>query len=128
MRRWIEEIDALLRDLNPSWHFVGCLEPLIHITEGDEELIISADLPCVKKEDIELFCTEGAVEIRAKMSRQVKFERWGTVQREITFNSFRRSIALPAEVIPEKAKASFKGGILEIRLPKKIKKTRIEVE
>lgn len=126
--RWFEEIDAMLRDLSPSWHSRGCLEPLIHITEGEEEILISADLPCVRKEDIELYCTENAVEIRAKMSRQVRFERWGTVQREITFNSFRRSIALPAEVIPEEAKASFKGGILEVRLPKKIKKTRIRID
>jgi HSP20 family protein len=123
----MEEIDAMLRDLAPSWHSTGCLEPLIHVREGDEEIIISADLPCVKKKDIELFCTEDAIEIRAKMARHLRFERWGTVQREITFKSFRRSIALPVQVIPEKAKASFRGGILEIRLPKKIRKRRIEV-
>lgn len=118
----------MLRDLTPSWHSAGCLEPLIHVREEDEEIVISADLPCVRKEDIEIYCTEDAIEIRAKMARHMRFERWGTVQRKITFNSFRRSIALPVRVDPEKARASFRGGILEIRLPKKIKKTRIKVE
>lgn len=128
MRRWMEDIDAMLRDIAPSWHSAGCLEPLIHMREEDEEIVISADLPCVKKEDIDIYCTEDAIEIRAKMTRDLRFERWGTVQREITFNSFRRSIALPAQVVPERARASFRGGILEIRLPKKIKKTRIKIE
>lgn len=128
-RDWLaEEIDSMLRDLQPSWRTIGCLEPLIHIREDDDELVISADLPCVKKEDIQLFCTERSLEIKAKMSRQVKFDRWGTVQREITFNAFQRSIALPAEVIPSKAKASFKNGLLTLRLPKKITKTKIEID
>ena len=124
----MEEIDAMLGDFSPSWHSAGCLEPLIHVREEDGEIVISADLPCVRKEDIELYCTEDAIDIRAKMTRRMRFERWGTVQRKITFNSFRRTIALPARVEPEKAKASFRGGILEIRLPKKVKKTRIKVE
>lgn len=126
---WIEdEIALMLRELHPSWRTVGCLEPLIHVEEGEDEIVVSADLPCVMKEDIQLFCTERSVEIQAKMSRQVKFEKWGTVQREIAFNSFRRSIALPAEVIPEKAKASFRNGLLTMKLPKNITKTRIEIE
>ena len=62
------------------------------------------------------------------MSRHVKFEKWGTVQREITFNSFKRSIDLPAEVIPEEAKASFKSGILTLWLPKKPAKTQIAID
>lgn len=129
MRRWIEEeIASMLREFQPSWHTVGCLEPLIHVREEDDEIVVSADLPCVKKEDVKVFCTPQSLEIQAKMTRHVKFEKWGTVQREITFNSFKRSINLPAEVIPEEAKASFKSGLLTLRLPKKITKTRVEID
>jgi len=129
MGRWIEEeIASMLREFKPSWHTIGCLEPLIHIHEEDDEIVVSADLPCVKKEDVKIFCAQRSLEIQATMSRHVKFEKWGTIQREITFNSFKRSIDLPAEVIPEEAKASFKSGILTLQLPKKTTKTRIEID
>ena len=129
MRRLIEEeIASMVREFQSSWHTVGCLEPLMHIHEKDDEIVVSADLPCVKKEDIKVFYAQQSLKITATMSRHVKFEKWGTVQREITFNSFKRSIDLPAEVIPEEAKASFKSGILTLQLPKKTTKTRIEID
>lgn len=107
-----------------SW----CLEPLVYVREEGDALVISADLPCVRKEDIQVFLTEDAAEITAKTNRVLKFRGWGIIQQEVEFSSLRKIVSLPLRIVPEKAKAKFRQGILEIRAPKKLKKRRIEIE
>lgn len=105
-----------------------CLEPLVYVREEEDVLVISADLPCVRKEDIQVFLTEDAAEITAKMNRVLKFGGWGILRQEVEFSSLRKIVSLPLKIVPEEAKAKFRHGILEIRVPKKLKKRRIEVE
>jgi HSP20 family protein len=129
---WIrEEIDSFFEEIErPSWNLERkCLEPLVYVRDEDDEVVVDVDLPCVrKKEDIEVISTEKMLEIKAKMERAVKFGRWGTVQKDVNFDAFHRIIRLPSEVIPEEVRAKFDRGLLEVRLPKKHRKTRIEIE
>ena len=112
-----------------GWNLRGkCIEPLVYVREEGEELVISADLPWVRKENIKVFLTEDTAEIAAEIERTLKFRGWGIIRKEIEFNSMRKVVSLPLEVVPEEAKAKFRHGILEIRVPKKIKKKRIEIE
>lgn len=105
-----------------------CLEPLVHIEDRDDELTVIADLPGVRKEEIEVNSTENIIEIKAKLRRAFKFSRLGTIHKEINFEYFHKVIKLPSAVIPEKSKAIFKRGMLEIKIPKKYEKKRIVVE
>jgi len=75
-------------------------EPLVDIIEGDEEIIIVAEVPGVEKEEIDLNATETELEIKAG-------------------DKYYKHLELPTEVIPDKAKATYKNGVLEIRLPRK---------
>ncbi|MHA1207937.1 MAG: archaeal heat shock protein Hsp20 [Candidatus Freyarchaeota archaeon] len=85
-------------------------EPLTDVIETENEVIIVAETPGIDKEEIQLNSTENEVEIRAG-------------------NKFYKKVQLPAVVDPEKAKASYKNGILEIKIPKKEKKgTGIKIE
>jgi len=104
------------------------IRPLAQVRETDDKVVVSIDLPYVKKENIQLNVTEDRVEVSAEMDRCIKYDRWGTVQRDCEFRSYRRSVALPSEVKPEEATARFKSGVLEIELPKKIQRRRIEVQ
>lgn len=104
-----------------------CLNPLVQVREGDEEVTVTADLPCVDKEDIDLTVEKRSLKIKAAMKRKVRFKRWGGVHRKISFNSFRKNVPLPAEVIPEKSEAKFKNGVLRINLKKKRGK-KIDIE
>tara|TARA_B100000315_G_scaffold256650_1_gene303081 strand:+ start:1505 stop:1855 length:351 start_codon:yes stop_codon:yes gene_type:complete len=106
----------------------GCSEPLIQINEEEDEIIISADLPCVNKEDIKIFCTEQTLEIHAKITKYNRFEKWGTLNQEITFKYFKRSINLSTKILKDKVKANFKNGILILRLPKNTLKTQIYID
>ncbi|RLI28271.1 hypothetical protein DRO53_00865 [Candidatus Bathyarchaeota archaeon] len=104
------------------------LKPLVHVYETEDEVIVTIDLPYVRKEDIKLSASEDTLKIEAPIRERVKLSRWGPYQREVEFEYFRRTIKLPSNVEPERAKAKFKDGILQVFLPKKIYGYRIAVE
>lgn len=134
MRRRMEEtinkfFESFPEPFKPSWNCeTRCLEPLHHIDETKGELIVTVDLPLVKdKSKIEIDAVEDHVEIMAILDKPVKWERWGTTQREIEFERLHKFIKLPERINPEEAKAEFKSGILTLRLPKKLKTYKVEI-
>ncbi|AAL82007.1 Hsp20/alpha crystallin family protein [Pyrococcus furiosus DSM 3638] len=94
-------------------------EPFVDIFDNGDEFVITAELPGVRKEDIKVRVTEDTVYIEATVKREKELEREGAVRIERYFTGYRRAIRLPEEVIPEKAKAKYNNGVLEIRVPKK---------
>jgi HSP20 family protein len=104
-----------------------CLEPLTNIIETEDQIIITADLPYVKKDNISLHVTENMLDLQATLDESVKFAQWGTVQRNIDFCKFHTHIKLPANVDSDNIAATFKSGFLQIRFPKKIKRFKIEI-
>lgn len=104
------------------------LKPLVHISETEDEIVVTIDLPYVRKEDIKLSASENTLKIEAPVRERIKISRWGPYQREVEFEYFRRTITLPSVVDPERARARFKDGILQVVLPKKIYGYRIVVE
>lgn len=105
-----------------------CLEPLCYIEDRGGHFLVSADLPFVEKENIDVSLTGDLLEINARMKTSYRFSRLGVVQREIEFESFHKILRLPSGVDIEKAKARFRNGVLEIELPKKIQKKSIEID
>jgi len=104
--------------------------PFVDVQETDKEIIIGAEIPGVDKRDITINATEDSIEISAEVSTEAKEEKEGFLRRERRYGKFYRSLPLPSEVDPTKAKATYKNGILEIRLPKvgTSKKKTIKVE
>ncbi len=86
----------------------------IDLIETDDELVALVALPGASKEKIDLRVTEDSLYVDAKANpREGKYLR-----REINTMGLKREIKLPVEVKPEQVRASFKDGILEVRLPK----------
>ncbi len=127
-----EEIDRIFEEAlsgHPMWNpQLSCLEPLAQVSESEDKVTVTVDLPFVKKEDVKLDVTPQELNIEAKMQRHVIYNKWGTVQRTCKFRDFTKTIKLPSEVIPELAKAKFRQGFLLIEIPKKTKKHKIEIE
>jgi len=107
-----------------------CLEPLYDIHETEDAIEVTVDLPGVEdKKDISINIKENMLEIEAKIKKPVRFERWGTSQREMAFAHYYKQIQIPEEKIDlEKAKATFRDGILRVILPLKKKGFRINIE
>lgn len=103
------------------------LSPLTQITETEAEVIVTVDLPCVRKEDIKINATSQAVRIEAPMRECVKLSPFG-VGRPMEFDNFRKTIILPAHVDPTNSRVRFKNGVLQMRFNKKIEGTPIKVE
>ncbi len=98
----------------------------VDLMETEEELIALVSLPGAAKESIDLRVTEDSLLIDAKATvREGKYLR-----REMSTLSRKREIKLPIEIKPEQVKASFKDGILEVRLPKLVvvNAKRVQVE
>jgi HSP20 family protein len=107
----------------PPW--VGELEnrvmrlPSVDIIDHDTEVVVRAAVPGMKKEDLDLSLTQNTISLAGKITREEKEEKADYVRSEIYRGDFSRTLNLPAEVVAERAKASFKDGVLEVVVPKK---------
>jgi HSP20 family protein len=125
MERWFEE--AFRRPfslLGPSWlPRLRATEmeeaiPSVDIFEEGDNVVVKAELPGIKKEDVDVSMTDNVISISGEKKKEEKVERKNYYREERSYGSFTRSFRLPMEVQTDKAKAQFKEGILEIRIPK----------
>jgi len=104
----------------------------IDMFEVGNELVIKAELPGIKKDEISINFTDDAITISGEKKTEEKTERKDYYRVERSFGSFTRKIRLPVEIQVEKAHASYNDGVLEIRMPKsaaELKKVRkIEIK
>lgn len=108
----------------------GFREPLVDINETSDEVIVTAELPGVPKENIELNLTDNTLEIKASQKQEVSLEKGGIRKRERRSMNFYRLIELPCGVDASKVKATFNNGVLEVKMPKleKAKRHSIKIE
>jgi HSP20 family protein len=93
--------------------------PAVDILETENELILKADVPELKLEDIDIRMENGTLSIKGE--RKVELEEGGKGYRRIerSYGSFARYFELPDTVDPEKVAADYKNGVLTVTLPKK---------
>lgn len=123
------EFDRLLEELMPREEGERVFAPVVDVYETDQELVVKAELPGVKKENVEVSIRDNALHIRGE-KREEKEEKTETYHRvERVYGKFERVLPLPADVKVESAKAEFKDGVLEIRIPKAegAKEKKIEI-
>ncbi|MBS7626273.1 MAG: Hsp20/alpha crystallin family protein [Candidatus Bathyarchaeia archaeon] len=129
IEREIEEAFEELFYGRPMWDSsTGRLEPLTEVTETLDKIVVTMDLPLVRKENIHLTIEEDYLKLEAPLERTIRFERWGIIPRHCEFKSFYKIVELPAKVNPEEAKARFKNGVLSVELPKIVRGHKIPVE
>jgi len=103
--------------------------PAVDIEETDKEYIVKADLPEVKKENVKVNFENGMLTIEGerRMEKEEKSNRFHKVER--AYGKFVRRFAMPSEVDAEHVVATFKDGVLNVRLPKTVvSKKAIEVK
>jgi HSP20 family protein len=84
---------------------------------GDQELVLKAELPDMAREDIDITVENGVLTVKGekKLSNEVKEEQFHHVERR--YGAFSRSFSLPQTVDPNKVSAEYKQGVLTVRLP-----------
>ncbi len=115
----------------PRMRFPEMRHMPVNITETDKQVVVRAELPGFKKDEINLSVTEGTIEISAA-KRQEKIERGERYYREEKkTGATRRLFTLPATVDPDKVEAQLADGVLTITMPKAKeikKKKKVEVK
>jgi HSP20 family protein len=94
------------------------MTPSVDIFEEGHDVVLKAELPGMKKEEIEVKLTEDMITLSGEKKKEEKIEKKNYHRLERSYGSFVRSFRLPAEVQTDQVKAQFKDGILEIRIPK----------
>ncbi len=136
MERWFE--DVFRRRIMPTWFprlrwpEVEEVSPSFDIFEEGDDVVVKGELPGIKKEDLDVNLTDDTITISGEKKKEERTERKDYYKLERSYGSFSRSFSLPEEVQTDKAKAKFKDGVLEIRVPKteesKKKKKKVEIE
>ena len=114
----------------PRERIEGLWTPLLDLEETKDSVIARVELPGMKKEDIKISVVNNVLTISGERRHQTE-EKGKTYYRiERSYGKFQRAIELPSEVIADKAKASYKDGILELVMPKseKAKEKEIAIE
>lgn len=97
----------------------GVRTPYVDVVEKDGAIHVRAELPGVSKEDLSISVQGDVLKIQASLQKEEKEETGTFHRRELVHGTYRRSVHLPTPVIPEKATATFKHGVMELTLPKK---------
>ena len=114
MQKMFEEVQDTGRGLASD--FTGSLP--VDIQEEDEEYIMTADLPGVEKDEINITGDESSVEISAESEAEMKEENEKYIRRERRSRTFRRTVAWPQPVDPETISAEYDEGVLTITADK----------
>ena len=101
----------------------------VDVKEDDKSYTVHADIPGVKKEDIQVAIDGPQVTLSAEVKREKEIGEGERVQHtERVFGKVSRSFSLPQELDEAKAEAKFRDGVLELTLPKKAAAARKQIE
>ncbi|MEE9116282.1 MAG: Hsp20/alpha crystallin family protein [Thermoplasmata archaeon] len=127
----MREMDRMMSSMTPAWRHQlvrpsrpwaeypsGVKQPPVDIMETADSIIVTAELPGIEKGDVDVHITEDSIEIEAEMKVDETEEGEDYYRRERRYTSLFRQLALPTEVLPDKAKASMDNGVLEVTVPK----------
>lgn len=107
--------DAFTRPLNIR---DGWSVPAIDMYQTDDEIVVKASIPGFKAEDVQINVTGDVLTIKGDLKQQDEKKDRSWHIREQRWGSFERGLALPTNVVADKAKAEFENGILTVTLPK----------
>jgi len=119
-RRWMEGFEPfgwrkpLWPEVDEKFDFL----PNVDIVDRDDVLLIRAEMPGVKKEDLEITIAGDRLTFEAKREFEEKEEEDDFFRHEMAYGRMFRTVRLPVEVHGDKAKAELKDGIVELHLPK----------
>lgn len=130
LRRFGEGMEQLFADFGAGglmprgFNELADWTPQIEIFERDNQLVIRADLPGLKKDDVQIELRDDSVVLRGERQEERKEEREGVYTTERTYGRFYREIPLPEGGDTDEATATFRDGVLEITIPHEEGQTR----
>ena len=97
----------------------GDLMPNVDVTEEDDKIMVTAELPGMKEEDVDLTLKDGVLTLKGEKKSETDEEKDNVHMKERRYGSFMRSFRLPKSIDEEAAEALFEDGVLKVTLPKR---------
>jgi HSP20 family protein len=118
-------MDRLFEDsfVSPlTWRTIGGgndnLTPPIDVHETADEIVVTASLPGMKADDVEITMTGQTLTMRGEFKADEEIQKDQYLYRERRFGSFSRTVQLPTRVEGDRAQANFTDGVLRLSIPK----------
>jgi HSP20 family protein len=105
-------------------------QPAVEISETDNDIVVKAELPGIDPKNVEVNVTGDGLTIKGEAKTEQEEKKRNYYRRELRYGAFQRTVALPIEVKGEEAKATFRHGILEVKVPKaeRVRPKTVKVE
>lgn len=129
LRRIREDVDRMF-DAYPS--VAPLAAPVVDVFEKDEKIVVKAEVPGLKKDDLEVIATEDSVSLKGEFKKEEEVKEEGFYRRERRVGRFYRTISMPSAIKPDQVTAKFKDGILEVTAPRaeaeKAREKKVQIE
>ena len=104
--------------------------PAMDVEESGEDIVVTAELPGVKQEDVKITMSDNVLTVQGEKKQESETKEKNVHRVERSYGSFSRSIQLPSGVEVDKVSATFKDGVLSLKLPKveEAKPKQIEIK
>jgi HSP20 family protein len=117
MNRLFNEFFGRTEGQEGTW-LSGAWAPPVDIHETDDALILKAELPGFSKDDVNVELKDNSLTLKGQRRHETEVKEEQYHRRERAYGSFQRTFMLPTPVDSEKVTATYKDGVLELRLPK----------
>lgn len=117
------EMERLRKEMNSMFSDYGrssgtTTYPLINVYDGKDSLIVTAELPGMTKDEVNITFADGVLTLSGKLEPLVSVKNMSIVRRERTSGEFEKTLRIPTKIDQGKISASFSNGILTVTLPK----------
>ncbi len=120
-----DSMDKLLEDFFGQTGYPAFREgqwlPTVDVHDTKKDVVITLDLPSVDPSEVSISIVDDKMTIKGERRREEELKEEDCCRSERYYGAFQRVIQLPAEVTPEKAKATYKDGVLKVVVPKSAK-------
>ena len=130
--RFFEEpFKNLMRNRFPVFEELTSMEaltPKVDMFDNKNELVVKMEVPGIDKKNINISISNGMLRVHGEVKKEEETKKDDYYYSERTSGSFSRRLRLPVEVKEDQVKATYKDGILEIKLPKTAKSKPKEIK
>jgi HSP20 family protein len=113
-----DELDRLFTTQTTEMAEEADYGPAVDVYETDDEVVVRAQLPGVKKDDVDVSIQDNTLTVRAETKREEEVEEDGYFRRELRYGTYARRLPLPTMVDEEQVAAKMEDGVLEVRAKK----------
>jgi HSP20 family protein len=125
LQRFSDEMDRIFGDFGLGRRWSGSplargaelWAPQVDVFQRNNELVVKADLPGLKKDEVKVDVADDAITIQGERHAEHEEDREGYYRSERTYGTFYRVVPLPEGAMTDQAKATFNNGVLEITMP-----------